>query len=226
MGTFLALLSLVLLGAGVAADGGSTGDIKPTIVVVTLLTLPLMGLMVLTIVAVPEIIGRPYRFEPMAFHIGNVLTLAFMLIFFDALVGPYAHVEGVDPTLSFSVVGVMSLLFATAVFHRYLLLPVPWATVAGGAIAIHTVSRVYWAVTVPTATLYQVEDLFRLSLPFTALLFVGLLLMETTRYHLLRDDGHREPEGPSVPQGRRMLRLGEAIIINFALAVGVALAWL
>ena len=87
-------------------------------------------------------------------------------------------------------------------------------------------SRLYWAVTAPTATLYQVEDVFRLSLPFTSLLFVGLLLLETTRYHLVRDDDHREPEGPSVPQGRRMLRLGEAIIINFALAVGVALAWL
>jgi hypothetical protein len=222
----LASLLLLLLGSSIASAAGSSGDIRSTLVVISLLSLPLFGLVVLLIIALPEMLGRPYRFEPAGYHVANVLAVVFLLTFVDALLTPYVLVEGVNSTLSFVIVGVLDLMLVTGVFIRHLLFPLRWATAIGGAWAIIMVVRAFIAIEMPAATLFRLEDVLRLSLPVTAIIFIGLLLMETARYHLAAEDDHREPEGPRVPGGRRMLRLGEVLITTFALSVGVAIAWL
>lgn len=221
----LATLIMVLSITPIASANDAVEDAKPTMVAISLLSLPIMGLIILLIIALPAMLGRPYRLEPAGYHVANVLAVVALLAFIDALLVPYVFVRGVDPTLSFAVVGVLDMLMVTGIFVRYLLFPVNWATAVGTGLAIATIIRVHSAYQMPLATLYRTEDLLRLTLPVWSVLFIGLLLMETARYHLVDNHDHREPDGLQLPKRRRMLRLGEVLIMTFAIAVAMLLAW-
>lgn len=218
-------LAVLALGSSIASANDPVEDAKPTIVAISLMSLPIIGLIVLLIVTLPAMAGRPYRVEPPGLHVANILTVVALLTFIDGLMAPYVFSRGVDPALSFAVMGVLDMLIVTGVFSRYLLFPVNWATAVGAALAIVTVVSVYSAYQMPLATLYLVEDVLRLALPVLAILFVGLLMMETARYHLMPGRDHREPDWPRVPPRRRMLRLGEALIMTFVVAVAMTLVW-
>jgi hypothetical protein len=218
-------LILLILGTPIASASDPVEDAKPTVVAISLMSLPIIGLIVLLIVTLPAMAGRPYRVEPPGLHVANILTVVALLTFIDALMAPYVLSRGVDPTLSFAVVGVLDMLIVTGVFSRYLLFPVNWATAVGAALAIITVVSMYSMYQMPLATLYLVEDVLGLALPVLAILFIGLLTMETVRYHLMPGGDHREPDWPRVPPRRRMLRLGEVLIMTFVVAVAMALVW-
>jgi hypothetical protein len=222
----IAAVVLLVLPMQIVSANDPIEDAKPTMVAISLLSLPIMGLIILLIIAIPAMLGRPYRVEPVGFHLANLLAVVFLLAFIDALLAPYVFAEGVDPALSFSVVGVLDMLIVTGVFVRYLLHPVNLATVIGTVLAVITVLRVYSAYQMPLATLYHMEDVLRFTLPAWVFLFSGLLMLETVRNHHLVDEGHKEPDWPQVHKEKRMMRLGEVLIMTFAVAVAMGLVWL
>ncbi|NIP34654.1 MAG: hypothetical protein GWN18_06900, partial [Thermoplasmata archaeon] len=49
----------------------------------------------------------------------------------------------VNTTLTLSLTGVLALLIITGVLVRYMMVPVPWAVLAGGSLATLLVSLAY-----------------------------------------------------------------------------------
>ena len=76
------------------------------------------------------------------------------------------------------------------------------------------------------STMFWLEDVLLYTLPFWALIWIGLLLLETAKYHIVEDEDHKGPDRPGVPRRRRMLRLGELLIMNMVIAFGVPLFFL
>ncbi len=218
----LLLAILALLAPSASAATGAVDDIRPTLVAISVLSLPLTGLLVLLLVSLRPILGLPYRTEPVGLHIADVLAATTLLTFLGALLVPYLFVEGADTTISFAVVGLLDALVALAVFRRYLLLPFPWAAGSGLTVGIATVAWGYYALGVGFAQLLRIEDLLRLSWPVWLLIFLALLLLETASHHV---GGDRAPSPPPLPRPRMALRLGEMMILALGLAVGVAVAW-
>lgn len=225
-GTLLmATLIVLLAGTSIASADGVEEDVEPTVLNITLMFMPLMGILIVSIMALPAILGRPYRVEPPDLHIANILVTVTFLALLDTLLVPYVFVKEVDPNLAFALVGVLQMLIATGIFHRYLLIPVNWAIVTATAFSIIYFIWMYSTYRIPLATLYHIEDVLRSILPALILIFAAMLMMETARYHLAPDEGHREPDWPKVPKRGRVLRLSELMIMTFALAVALALAW-
>lgn len=213
---------VALLAPTASAASGAEADMKPTLAAISIMSLPLTGLLVLLLVSLRPLLGRPYDTEPLGLHIANVLAATSLLTFLDALLVPYLFIEGADTTASFAAVGLLDALVVLAVFHRYLLQPLPWAAGSGLAFGLTTVAWGNAALTMDLSDLYRMEDLLRLSWPVWLLIFLALLLLETAKLHV--DDG-TERTPPPLSRPRMALRLGEMLIIAFGLAVGVAVAW-
>jgi hypothetical protein len=222
--TFTILLAL-FLGAPLASGAGTAEDVQSTLVAISVLSLPLTGLLVLAIVTLLTFLeGYPVA-EPVSFHMANVIVVTALLTFLDALLVPFVYVEGVSTTLSFALIGVLDLLLVAGIFARYLLLPVPRAAIAGGVVAGIAVAWAYMAFEMDYSSLLSIEDALRLTLPVSLIVFVALLFLETDHFHL---GGEARGGGGTadLPRGRRMLRLGELLIMNMVVAAGVWLGWL
>ena len=89
--------------------------------------------------------------------------------------------------------------------------------------AIIIFGLVFMAMEVPLSTISWLEDMLLYTLPLWFLVWVGLLLLETAKYHIVEDGDYKRPDGPVVPRRRRMLRLGELLIMNMVIAIGVPL---
>jgi len=125
-----------------ASAAGSVEDVQSTLVAISVMSLPITGLLVLLLLSMTTLLGRPSRSEPAAFHVTNLVVVVALLSFLGALLVPFVFVEGVSTTLTFAAVGVLDLLLVAGVFARYLLFRVPWAVVAGGVVATISVA---WA---------------------------------------------------------------------------------
>lgn len=224
MAAFTILLTLPL-GAPLASGAGTVEDVHSTLVAISVMSLPLMGLLVLAIVTLLTFLERSPVAEPPSFHMANVIVVTALLTFLDALMVPFVYVEGVSTTLSFALIGVMDLLLVAGIFARYLLMPVPRAAIAGGVVAGITVAWAYLAFEMDYSSLLSIEDALRLTLPVWLIVFVALLFMETNHFHLGEEDRGRRVTA-DLPRGRRMLRLGELLIMNMVVAAGLWLAWL
>ena len=219
------LAMLVVVMSGVIVTAAEEDHILPSPRSIYLIALPIMGSAVLLINTLPSLFGRPYRREPAAFHLANILILSSVICLITVILVTNAIQPGVDTTISLATIGVLGLLIIIGLFVRYLQLPIQWASIAGGAIAILIVLLAYMAMETPQATVDRLVDVLSYLTPLWLLIFVGLLLLETTRYHVVEDKDHKEPDWPRVPKDRRMLRLGELLIMNMAVVVGVAVTW-
>jgi len=216
------LTMFVVVMSGAMVTAAEEDHILPSPRSIYLIALPIMGSAVLLINTLPSLFGRPYRREPAAFHLANILTLSSVICLITVILVTNAIQPGVDTTISLATIGVLGLLIIIGLFVRYLLLPIQWATIAGGAIATLIVLLAYMAMETPQATVDRLDDLLSYLTPLWLLIFVGLLLLETARYHVVVN---KEPDWPRVPKDRRMLRLGELLIMNMAVVVGVAVTW-
>jgi hypothetical protein len=217
----LSMFIITLLGTTVASAEESR--FLPSLSAIYIITLPVMGTVVLLIVLVPEMLGRRYHRERPAFHIANILAASSIITFLTARGISYAIMPGLNTTVNLSVLGVLSLLISTGLFARYFMIPIPWAAVAGSAIAVITVSLALVVIETPLATIERVIDMLLYSLPLWLLVWVGLLLLETAKYHVVPNDDHKGPDRPGIRVTRRMLRLGELLLMNFAIALGIGL---
>ncbi len=221
----LSSLGVLTIGSQLASAAGTVEDVQSTLVSISVMSLPLMGLLVLAIYALPSLMARPPTVEAPAFHLANLVVVTALLTFLDALLVPFVYVEGMSTTLSFAVIGILDLMMVAGVLARYLLLPTSQTAVAGGVVAIITVAWAYQAFEMDYSTLLSIEDLVRVTLPITLLVYMGLLILETNRYHV-GEERSRPPCGGRAFQSRRMLRLGELLIMNMVVAAAVWLAWL
>jgi len=217
------MLIVLMMGSSVASAEDKFSVISLT--AICLISLPIMTAAVLIIIALPELLGRAYRREPATFHIANVITVTSVITFIIILGVAYSLSIRSNTTLAFATIGVVVLLIVNGIFVRYLHLSFPWATIAGGAVAILTVSLAYLAMGTPGATMDRIEGVLVQALPLWLLVWLGLLAMETAKYHIVEVETHKGPDGPRVPRRRRMLRLGELLIINMAVAAGLSLIW-
>jgi hypothetical protein len=221
----LTALGALAMAAPLATAAGTVEDVQSTLVSISVMSLPLTGLLVLAIYALPSLLGRPAVAEPTAFHLANIVVVTALLTLLGALLVPFVYVEGVSTTLSFAVIGVLDALLVAGIMARYLLFP-PWkAAVAGGLVAVITVSWAYLAFEMDYSSLLSIEDLARLTLPVWLLVYIGLLFLETNHYHT-GSEGPTPPGGGRPNRDRRMLRLGESLIMNMVVAGGLWLAWL
>lgn len=218
----LLIATSALLAPTASAATGAEPDLRPTLVAISIMSLPLTGLLVLLLVSLRPLLGLPYGTEPVGVHIASVLAATALLTFLGALLVPYLFLEGADTTLSFGAVGLLDALVALAVFRRYLLLPLPWASGSGMTVGLATVAWGNYALEVGFSQLHRIEELLRLSWAVWLLIFLALLLLETARHHL---GGPAAPRSHPLPRPRMALRLGEMLIVTFGLAVGVAVAW-
>jgi hypothetical protein len=213
---------LIMLFSGTTLVSAEDNILYPPPGSIYLIALPVMGATVLLICALPALLGRRYWREPAAFHVANVLTVSSLAALIATLLILYSS-TGMLGALSLVTMGVLALLVFTGIFVRYLLLPLPWATVAAGALAIIIFSLAYMAIETPPATIHWMAEGLLYSLPLWLLVWVGLLLLETAKYHIFGDESHEGPVGPGVPRRRRMLRLGELLIMNMVMAGSVPL---
>jgi amino acid permease len=220
----LSILIGVLSGTSVASAGENNYYISVTTIYIV--TIPIVGGAILLISALPPLLGRRYWREKWVFHIANVLTISSVIAFTSALLVLYSFDQRVNTTITLAATGVLALLIATGIFVRYLLLPLPWATIAGGALAITIVSLASIVLDMPGATLFRIEDILLQTLPLWLIVWIGILLMETAKFHVAAEDDHEDPDLPRITPKRRMLRLGELLIMNMAVAVGLGLVWL
>ncbi len=204
----------------------SAEDIVPTPdpASVFLIALPVMALAVLLLAALPALLHRPYTREPPAVHMAKVAALSSVVSLLTTLVVSHAFWPGYDSTVSLSFAGVVTLLLMTGLSLRYLLMPFPRAVLAGGTMAVICVSLAYAAMEAPSSAVFNATEVLLYSLPLWMLVWAAMLAMETARHHALVEEDHREPETVRLGRRRLVLRLGELLIINMALAAGLLLA--
>ena len=215
------VLLAVMTGTSVASALDGPGVDSP--VPVLLVALPVFGAAILLVSALPALLEHTYFKEPAAFHMANVIAATSFLSFLAAVMVDRALVSGVDTTATLAVTGVLGVLIITGVLLRYLLVPLPWAAIAGGALATLVVSMAYLVAELPDPAWSKVTDVVVHSLPLWLLVWLGLLALETARHHPVEEGEERKAEGSGVPMRRRMLRLGELLIMNTVLAAVVLL---
>ena len=219
----LAILLVVMKGTAIAS--ANTFYTPPSPLPILVVALPVIGVAVLLISALPALLGRPYHREPAVFHMANIVAATSVITFLTVLVANGAFMPYVDTTVSLSVAGVLALLIITGVLVRYLLVPLQWAVVAGTCLALFIVSLAYVLAQLSDADSSWVFEVALRTLSLWLLIWLGLLLLETARYHYTEDETHEEPDRPGVPMRRRMLRLGELLILNMVLPAFVLLRW-
>jgi hypothetical protein len=186
--------------------------------------LPLVGAIVLILVALPPLLGRPYWRETPAFHIANTVTVTSLVTLLMALSVFYVVYEGSGRDVySLAAITVVATFLLSGLFVRYLLMRLLWATVTAGVMACFIVLLSYLAVGAANVDLWWTLEGLMYLLPLFLLVWLGLLAWETARFHYVEGEGHEEPETPGLPRRRRMLRLGELLIANMALGAGLLL---
>lgn len=220
--TFLSLLAI--LASGTSLVSAEDTVVTPDPASVFLIALPLMGLAVLLLAALPALLHRPYAREPSAVHMAKVMALSSVVSLLTTLIVTHSFWPGYDSTVSLSVSGVVALLLMTGLYLRYLLIPFPWAMLAGGTMAVVCVSLAYAAMEAPSSAVVNATQVLLYSLPLWMIVWVAMLALETARHHDLVGEDHREPGTARLGRRRLVLRLGELLIINMAVAVGLLLA--
>jgi hypothetical protein len=224
IGGTLLLSLLAMLASGTSLVSAADTVETPDPASVFLIALPVVGLAVLLLAALPALLHRPYMREPPAVHMAKVAALSSVISLLTTLVVSHAYWPGYDSTVSLSVTGVVTLLLMTGLYLRYLLMPFPWAVLAGGAMAVICVSLAYAVMEAPSSAVFNATEVLLYSLPLWMLVWAALLAMETVRHHALVEEDHREPGTAGFVRRRQVLRLGELLIINMALAAGLLLA--
>jgi hypothetical protein len=228
-GSILVLaLTLMAFGASlVTATSIADSPLPETMVKISIVSMPLMGLLVLLLVYLPTLLGEDYPVEPVRFHLANILCVVTLLTFIDALLVPYLVVYKVDITISFALVGLLDLLLVFSVFYRYLALPLWWSSMAGGVIAITMVS---WGIAVwenvSGSDLLAIKDLLVYSLPVWLLIFLGALALETLKHHHKPEMNVEKGALPRISIRTRTHRMGEMLIFITILGTVVGLLWL
>ncbi len=222
--TFLVLATVIAVTSGSSIASASVLYVVPSPIPIVLVALPIIGMALLIVSALPALLRRPYFREPAAFHMTNIIAATSFVTFLIALMVNRALIPNVDTTLTLSSTGILALLIIAGVLVRYLLVPINWALLAGGSLATLLVSLAYVMAEVPGASYSWVIDAALYSLPLWLLIWLGLLTLETARYHYVEDGTHHEPDRPGPSMRRRMLRLGELLILNTVIA-GFVLVW-
>jgi hypothetical protein len=213
---------LMMLFAGTSLVSAEENIVYPAPRSIFLIALPIIGAASLLIYALPALLGRSYWREPPAFHIANVLTVSSLITVIATILIFLSLTGGADP-LTLITLGVLTLLMVTGIFVRYLLLPLPWAATGAGSVAIIIFALAYTAMEASMSTIAWLVDVLLYTLPLWLLIWISLLLLETTKYHMTEDETYKRPDRPGIPRRRRMLRLGELLIMNMVIAVGVPL---
>ena len=192
-----------------------------------LFALPLVGLLVLAAVSLARLSGAGPPPEPAGFHVANVLSATTLLTLLVALSGPFVLLDPRGTTLPFALQAAAVVCVTTVVMARYLLLPV-WQSAVWGVV-LAAGAAVSWSLLLPL-TGPQVEDVVGfLALTFTvwALVFLGLLALETLRHHRAPDGTlNALPAPDNRPDIReRTLRMGEMMLASPVLGLVALLLW-
>jgi hypothetical protein len=218
----MSVLGVLLAGSSLASADDLVTYPEPGAIYVVLL--PMVGAIVLLLVALPPLLGRPYWRERPSFHLANTVATTSLVTLLMALFVFYLlyEVSG-SRTYPVAAFAAFSTFLLTGVLARYLLMPLPWATVSAVALACVMVVMVRLASDASNDGPWRaVEGLLHL-LPLLLLTWLGVLAWETARFHYVEGATHEEPGGPRLPRRRRMLRLGEMLIANMAVATGLLL---
>lgn len=192
-----------------------------------LLALPLIGLLVLAAVSLARLTGAGPPPEPAGFHVANVLSATTLLTLLVALSGPFVLLDPRGTTLPFALQAAAVVCVTTLVLARYLLLPLWQSAVWGVALAAGAAAS--WSLLLPL-TGPQVEDVvgfLAYTFTFGALVFLGLLALETLRHHRApgdrRDAALSPDDRPDIRE--RTLRMGEMMLACPVLGLVALLLW-
>lgn len=194
----------------------------------TFLLIPLTGLLVLLLAALPTLLGRQYAREGFRFHAFNVFTAVLLLAILTGLSGMLALWEGAYSTWSFVVGGLAVLTVHLVVLRRYLAFDLTRAT--AGALVLSLVYIYLWYISVEahiSQTLTFI-DLLYTTFPLLILVYIALLLFEAYQNHTIEGKAWRSGTQTlrEVPDRReRRLRLGEMWVISSAGAIFILLAF-
>jgi hypothetical protein len=216
------VLAIVLSGTSFASADELVVHTEPVAIYVVLL--PLVGAILLLLVALPPLLRRPYWRETPAFHVANTVTVTSVITLLMAFVAFFLVYEtSGDRSATVAASAVMATLILAGILVRYLLVPLPWATGTAVLLAFMLVALIKLALDSTSPYMLSIVGTLLYVLPLLLLIWVGLLAWETARFHHVEGKTHEEPEGPRLPPRRRMLRLGELLIANMAVAVGLLL---
>jgi hypothetical protein len=220
--SLISVLATVFSGSSFASADEMVVVPSPPVIYVVLL--PLVGATVLLLVALPPLLGRPYWRETPAFHVANTVTVTSLVTFLMAFVVFYV-LRGTsgDERYTLAAFAAVITFLLTGVLVRYLLAPLHWAALTAGTLACVTVAIAYLATDATNADLWRTVEGLSHLLPLVLLIWLGVLVWETARFHYVERATHEEPETPRLTRRRRMLRLGELLIANMAVAAGIFL---
>lgn len=223
----VAALAPVALLQYPAMSSGSTIVLRFLFLVQPLLLIPLAGLLILLLAALPALLGRPYPREGFRFHAFNLLTAVLLLAILTGLSGMLTLWDGAYSTGTF-LVGAMAVLVAhLVVLRRHLAFDVPRAAVGALVLSLFYVYLWYLSVEAHISQILTFMDLMFAVLPLLLLVFLALLLFEAYRNHTMEERAVTPAAigtGDAPDRRERMLRLGEMWVLSTVGAMFVLLA--